>query len=121
MQLRSAVVLFCLGGTALLAQSPSIAGWNPYSGPPGTVVTVSGNNLSTTTGVFFNGMAGTNLVIQSNSYVKVTVPAGATSGALKITNAFGSYQTGPFPVTTPAPPPPPPPSALAPSIASYDP
>jgi hypothetical protein len=63
----------------------------PDSGPVGTLVTITGNNLLPTPDwgtVTFNGVAGT---IQSwtNSQITATVPASATSGWMIVTFADG--------------------------------
>lgn len=49
----------------------------------GTVVTITGTNLSETTGVTFAGTAGTSLNVVSDTQVKVTTPAHA-AGAVDV-------------------------------------
>lgn len=66
--------------------APTITAINPTSGPKNTVVTITGTNFGTsTTGlkVFFNGVQG---VIQTVSATEITatVPAGASTGAIKV-------------------------------------
>jgi hypothetical protein len=71
---------------------PMIASFTPSSGPPGTEVTISGSFFTGTTGVTINDHAATGLVVDSNSQIRVKVPAGAIAGTGKIvvTNAVGS-------------------------------
>src|SRR5260370_343443 len=83
-----------LGAQTLLAQTPAISSWSPYHGAPGTVVTVYGRNLSTVTAVLFNGVPGTSLSLVSSWTLKITVPAGTTTGPVTVINADGSYTAG---------------------------
>ena len=57
----------------------------PATGPAagGTVVTITGTNLSGVSGVTFGGTAGTNLQVISQSPIKVTTPARA-AGAVAV-------------------------------------
>jgi uncharacterized repeat protein (TIGR03803 family) len=56
----------------------------PTFGMVGREVTILGNNLTGTTSVSFNGTAATFTVV-SGSYIKTTVPAGATTGSVEVT------------------------------------
>lgn len=64
---------------------PSITSLNPVSGSEtgGTRVTIVGTNLLGATGVTFGGVAGTNLVVNSDTQLKVTAPVHAT-GAVDV-------------------------------------
>lgn len=55
----------------------------PATGPAagGTRVTITGTNLLGATGVTFDGVAGTNLVVVSDTELKVTTPAGSAGTA----------------------------------------
>jgi len=68
---------------------PTIVRFNPTSGKVGASVTISGTNFIGTSGVTFNGKAATFTVRSTNS-ITATVPAGATTGPIKVTNAGGS-------------------------------
>jgi len=74
--------------------TPSLSGMSPTSGPAGTVVTITGQNLLDAGGrgkVFFNG---TSLPIlnPSDTSIQVDVPAGATSGVFDVhINGVGNY------------------------------
>jgi hypothetical protein len=74
--------------------TPVISGLYPASGPAGQNVTLWGNYLLGATSVTFNGAPAANVASTSVQSVKVTVPAGATTGPVTITNANGSFTTG---------------------------
>jgi len=85
---------FRVTGNGLCAASSITA--EPSSGPEGTVVTVTGTNLSTAT-ASFNGLAATVNNISATS-MEVTVPSGASTGNLEITDDLGCPGTTPFTV-----------------------
>jgi hypothetical protein len=72
----------------------SVTGINPTSGPVGTVVTISGQNLLDAEGhgrVWLYSQA-VPILSQSNTSIQVKVPAGATSGAFDVhINGVGTY------------------------------
>jgi RHS repeat-associated protein len=91
---------------------PSITTVNPSSGPIGTYVTITGTNLEPgTTTVTFNGLTAVIRTI-TTTQITTTVPVGAATGPLTVTNSHGSTsatftvtQTGDFTLTAaPAPP-----------------
>ncbi|MBD2715880.1 IPT/TIG domain-containing protein [Microvirga sp. STR05] len=72
---------------------PTITGFSPTSGAPGTLVTIRGTNLyvpSGSTAIFFGGTpaAIAQRVPSSTEYYTV-VPAGATTGFITLTNSNG--------------------------------
>ncbi|MBI4498303.1 MAG: carboxypeptidase regulatory-like domain-containing protein [Chloroflexi bacterium] len=69
--------------------APTIASFTPTSGPTGTVVTITGTNFRTTTGVTFNNVAAT-FTVQSATSIVATVPSGATAGRIRVTNPAGT-------------------------------
>ncbi len=86
--------------------APQIAGFSPTSGAVGTVVTVTGANLSGVTDVQFNGVSAGFTEI-SDSEVQATVPQNATTGKISVTTPGGTaVSVDDFTVTTPPPPPP---------------
>jgi hypothetical protein len=106
------------GGTATSAENfnvtppppPSIDSFTPIRGPVGTQVTITGNNFIGASEVAFNGAAGSNLTVLSNTQVRASVPTGATTGAIRITTPGGSVTSVEiFTVTVP------------PSISSFNP
>jgi hypothetical protein len=76
----------------------SVTGVSPASGPVGTVVTVNGLGFNAGSKVKFNGKAATTHFV-SATQLTATVPTGATSGPLTVTNASAPSGT----VTSPAP------------------
>ena len=84
--------------------APAITGFSPASGPVGTVVTVSGSNCSGASGVSFGGAAAS-YTINTETSITATVPAGATSGAIRVVTPGGTATSdSSFTVTTPARP-----------------
>ena len=61
-------------------------------GNVGRQIGILGNNLSSTTAVSFNGVPATFQVL-SDALVRATVPAGATTGTIQLTNASGVLST----------------------------
>jgi IPT/TIG domain-containing protein len=93
---------------------PSISAFAPASGPPGTSVTITGTNLSGTTGVTFGGASAT-FSIDSPTQITAAVPQNAVSGHISVTTGAGTaVSSAVFTVTTP-------PLAAAPTIASFSP
>lgn len=83
------------GGTATSASDfvvgdpPSVTDFSPSSGGVGTVVNVTGTRFDTATAVAFNGTSAS-FTIVSATQVRATVPAGATSGPIAVTNPDGT-------------------------------
>ena len=75
---------------AVSSGPPTITGFTPSSGPPGTIVTITGTNLSGATEVSFNGEAATEIISDTPTEITVKVPAGATTGDIKVTTPSGS-------------------------------
>jgi len=72
----------------LLNRGPKITSFTPGYGPIGTPVTLTGSNFTGATNVTFNGTPAANFTIDSDTQLRVTVPAGATNGKITATNAF---------------------------------
>jgi hypothetical protein len=110
------VVLTTTGGSATKASgftyvaAPTITSISPNSGGTagGTAVTITGTNLTTTTGVTFGGVAATAVTVVSATSVTCNTPAGAAgavdvvlstgSGSVTSTNGF-TYGTAPTIIT----------------------
>ncbi len=91
---------------------PIITSFAPTSGDVGSQVTLFGSRFTGATAVYFNGVAATFTVI-SDTEIHTVVPAGATSGPLRVTTPQGTgFSTNDFTVN-PAPPSNQPPSVQA--------
>ncbi|MFQ5649776.1 MAG: tandem-95 repeat protein [bacterium] len=72
--------------------APTITGFDPVSGPPGTLVTIQGSQLSSVTQVAFNGRPAAFSVL-SDFQLQATVPAGATTGKITAMNFAGTGES----------------------------
>ncbi|MCX6873973.1 MAG: S8 family serine peptidase [Verrucomicrobia bacterium] len=89
------------GGTAASASSgnvvlnwaattaPTISGFSPPRGTPGTSVTINGANFNGASAVRFNGLTAS-FTVNSAVQITATVPANATSGPLEVIAPAGS-------------------------------
>lgn len=83
---------FGVGASAIdyvVTTPPAIFSFTPTNGPVGALVTITGNNFIGTTKVDFNGVSATGFVIDSNTQIRAYVPAGATTGLIRVTNPDG--------------------------------
>lgn len=71
---------------------PTVAGFSPASGVAGDSVVITGNNLGVATNVRFGALAAT-FAVNSLSQITATVPAGAVSAPITVSNAYGSATT----------------------------
>jgi hypothetical protein len=85
-------------------RQPVISGFQPASGPPGTLVTITGTDFQNLTSVTIGGRAALVLTSTSTSITAYLMP-GSTSGVIKATTATGTgTSAGVFTVTaTPYP------------------
>jgi len=67
---------------------PEIASFTPANALVGTVITVSGNNFAGVSAVAFNGTSAS-FNFDSNTQIRATLPSGATTGKISITNSAG--------------------------------
>lgn len=72
---------------------PVILGFSPATGRAGTNVVLTGQNFLGTTEVLFNGLAASFVPPTNNTTLVATVPAGATTGPMRVTAAAGPYPT----------------------------
>ncbi len=70
-------------------QPPAITAFTPVKGPVATAVTITGSHFNGTTTVAFNGTPAS-FTVDSDTQIRATVPAGATSGKISVTNADGT-------------------------------
>jgi hypothetical protein len=75
-------------GTSSSSFTPtlSITSFSPGSGPVGTVVDIHGVGFTATSTVKFNGTAASSVTFVSSTEERATVPSGATSGLISLTN-----------------------------------
>ena len=70
--------------------APVISGFSPASGPPGTVITCTGQYFTDADGVGIGGVGGTSFQVASDTKLTVVVPASAVSGPVTIGTPFGA-------------------------------
>jgi uncharacterized repeat protein (TIGR03803 family) len=70
----------------------------PTVGKPGRSVLILGNGLTGTSSVTFNGVPAT-FTVESDTYIKATVPAGATTGTVSVVTPTGTLSSPQFLVT----------------------
>jgi hypothetical protein len=87
------------GSFTITYHAPTSSNMDPTQGPVGTKIIINGNFLDATTGVTVGGLAATYTVDGLNQ-ITITVPAGATTGAVIVTNPGGSTNVGTFTVNT---------------------
>jgi hypothetical protein len=66
----------------------------PGAGPAGTTVIILGNGLTGSTSVTFNGVEAA-FTVESDTYIKTTVPAGATTGTVSVVSPSGTLKSNP--------------------------
>lgn len=76
--------------TVLASAAPTLTGFVPASGGEGRAVQLSGTNFTGVTGVFFNGAPAAEYVVNSETLITATVPRGATTGRVSVTNTAGT-------------------------------
>lgn len=82
------LVIQTSGGTP--TNPPAVSSFTPTSGAVGTTVTITGNNFANATLVAFNGVSAPGFVVDSNNQIHATVPSGATTGKISVTNGDGA-------------------------------
>ena len=84
------------GGTAgygtlftINVQVPTVTGFSPTSGGPGATVTISGTGFTGATAVKFNNTPATTFTVLSPTQLTAVVPAGATTGKIRVSAPTG--------------------------------
>lgn len=77
----------------VVPSAPSITGFSPTSGLPGTLVHVTGTGFTGTTSVTVNGVPASYLV-HTDSTLDLNVPNSATTGPITVVNTKGSATSG---------------------------
>jgi hypothetical protein len=93
----------------------SITSIAPTSGPHGTVVTINGAGFNASSVVKFNGLAASAVTLVSATRLRATVPAGATSGPVTVTNTTAPTGTVQSPTNYTVT------ADVAPSVTSFNP
>jgi streptogramin lyase len=75
-------------GRITAAVTPAISGFTPASGAAGTIVTITGQNLSATS-VAFDGTPAT-IVSDTATKIVAKVPSGAATGPITVTTPYGT-------------------------------
>jgi hypothetical protein len=92
---------------------PTVTSFSPTSGPVGTSVTINGTNFTGVTSVKFNTTTATTYTVNSSVKITATVPAGASTGPISVSNGDGTgTSVGSFTVTV---------ASGAPTITSFSP
>ena len=88
-----------------LPPPPTISSFNPVQGYVSIEVTIAGSNFNGTSSVKFNGTSATTFIVDSPTQIRATVPIGATTGKINITNLGGTVDSATdFTVTAGGPP-----------------
>jgi uncharacterized repeat protein (TIGR03803 family) len=86
----------CLAGCGtIFSLSVGLGGFvetQPSLGKVGTTIKILGTNLAGSTSVTFNGTP-TAFTVESSSYIKTTVPAGATTGTVQVITPSGTLSS----------------------------
>ncbi len=101
-------ILILVAETYSASAQGAISGFDPTHGLEGSVVVISGSGFSDATDVRFAGssVGAGNYIVDSDSQITATVPAGATTGAIEIDTPVETLTSAePF-VVDPAPNPP---------------
>ncbi len=83
--------------------TPAITGFSPASGGAGTIVTITGANLTGATSVLFHTNNAPGFTVQSPTQITVPVPAAATTGRIRVTTPSGTAESATTFTVTPAP------------------
>ena len=99
-------LLFCLLFVFNISfAQPTITSFTPVTGPVGTLVTIKGTNLNSSTAFIIAGVSAITVSNDGNTLVGMVMP-GATSGVITISNAGGSVNSSNVFTVTAVPPPP---------------
>jgi hypothetical protein len=98
------LVTACLVAYASYSQAPAITSFSPASGPVGTLITITGTNLSSPTAFTLGGVSAI-VVSDADTILVGMVMPGAATGAVSVTTSGGTAtDSGSFTITpTPYP------------------
>jgi hypothetical protein len=100
------LMLSVLAAPPASAVAPTVDSFDPTSGPVGTQVVITGTGFTGATEVSFGGTAAPGFTIDSDVQITVSVPAGATTGPITVTNPDGPGSSATNFTVTQAPTPP---------------
>jgi len=90
--------------TSAVAAAPTLTSFSPVSGAVGSTVIITGTNFGCTSAVKFNTTTATAFTVNSATQIQATVPTGATTGKITVTNTVNSaVSTTDFTVLTGVP------------------
>ena len=92
----------CAVGAAHAASAPTILSWAPMSGPPGTVVTIRGENLAPVTTGAIGGARGP-FTSHTDSVIQIQVTFSGATGPIQLSGPTGSAATNSSFVVTSGP------------------
>jgi hypothetical protein len=72
---------------------PSISGFTPTTGAPGTIVTITGASLTGATAVRFAGTNAASYTVNSDTSITAVVPAGARTGPIAVVTRGGTTKS----------------------------
>jgi hypothetical protein len=87
----------------LPTNAPTITSFTPTNGAVGATITLTGTNFVGATSMKFNGVSAS-YVVNSNTQITATVPAGATTGTVSVTTPAGTATSSASFTVTPTPP-----------------
>jgi hypothetical protein len=83
---------------------PTISSLAPAAAPIGDIIVINGDNFTGSTSVKFNGVSATTFTVDNDGKISVTVPVGASTGKVAVTNRAGpATSAGDFTVLPPKP------------------
>lgn len=84
-----------------VTRAPVVQSFDPVVGSAGSQVRIEGINFNEITGVSFNGRSVPGIGSGAPGQLLVAVPAGATTGSIRVTNRFGTgVSATPFTITS---------------------
>ena len=91
----SLISVTTIGGTAeidglVFLEAPTIAGFSPTSAGPGSTITITGTNFTSTATVSFGGVNATNVVFVSPTLLRAIVPSSTTGGTITVRTEGGT-------------------------------
>ncbi|MCI0635842.1 MAG: hypothetical protein L0206_18285, partial [Actinobacteria bacterium] len=90
----------------LVGSTPVVSSFAPTFGPVGTAVVITGSGFAESSAVAFNGTLAVSPLVVSDTEIQATVPSGATTGPISVTNpvgtgtSAGSFFVGAVPVVS---------------------